>query len=91
MRNAEAGDDVSPNELSYFSDGYEGYGLGFNSFGEVVHCHKKVLALPRSLMKRTEDIHSPCGEQQGIDDWRHGGRGDSLDGCKLLAFVTGPH
>ena len=62
---AETGDDVSPNEPSYFSCSYRGYGLGFYSFGEVVDCHKKILTLPRSFGERTEDIHSLCGEWQG--------------------------
>ena len=60
--NTEASDNASSNEPSYLSDGYRGYGLGLYPFGEVVNCHKKVLTLPRSLWKRAEDIHTPCGE-----------------------------
>ena len=88
-RDAEASDDVFPNEPSHFSSGYRSYGLSLYPFGEVVHRHKKILTLPRSLGERAEDIHSPCGKQQGADDWRHGGGGDLLDTGELLALVTG--
>jgi len=62
-RNAKVGDNVSPNEPSYFSGGYRGYNLDLYPFGEVVNYHKKVLALPRSLGERAKDIHTPCSER----------------------------
>ena len=52
-RNAEAGDDVPPNEPSYFSGGYRCYGLSLYPFGKVVGRHKKVLMLPRSFRGRS--------------------------------------
>jgi len=62
-RDAEAGDGVSPNGLSYLSGGYRGNNLSLYPFGEVVNRHKKVLVLPCSLGERAEDIHTPCGER----------------------------
>ena len=61
-RNVEASDNVAPNERSNFSSGYGGHDLSLYPFGEVVDCHKKLLALPRSLRKRVEDIPPICGE-----------------------------
>ena len=58
-RYAEASDAVPPNEPSYLSDGYGGYGLGLYPLGEVVHRYKEILALPCSLEERAEDVHSP--------------------------------
>jgi len=37
---AEASDDVLPNEPSYFGGGIEGDGLGLYPLGEVVYCNK---------------------------------------------------
>ena len=65
VRDAKEGDGVPPNELSYLRGGYGCYSLGLDPFGEVIHRHKEVLALPRSLGKRVEDVHSPM--------WRTGG------------------
>jgi len=72
-RDAEIGDDVPPNEPSYFSSGYKGYSLVLYPFGKVVDRYKKILTLHHSFGERAEDIHSPCGELQGADDWRHEG------------------
>jgi len=67
-RDADTSDNVLPNELTYFSGGYGGNTLGLYPFGEVVHCYEEVLTLPHSLGERAEDIHSLCGEWQGIDN-----------------------
>jgi len=60
---AEASDGVSPNKPSYFSSGYGGYSLGLYPLGEVVDCHKEVLAMLRSLGERAEDVHSLSSER----------------------------
>ena len=90
-RDAEAGDDVPPNELSYFGGGDGGVGFGLYQLGEVVYRYKEILSLPRSLGKRAENIHSPCGEWQEADNRRHGGGANSLDGGKFLKFLKSPH
>ena len=75
----------------HLSGGYGYDSLDFDPLGEVVHSHKKVLALACSLGKRAEDVHSLCGEREGVDYRRHDGGGDSLDGRELLTFVTSPY
>ena len=60
---AEVGDDVPPNEPSYFSGGYGGDSLGLYPFDKVVDHNKKILTLPRSFEERAEDIHTLCGER----------------------------
>jgi len=88
---AEASNDVLPNELSYFSGGDGGDSLSLNPLGEVVHCYKKILTPPHSFRERAEDIHSPSSEWQGTDNRRHRSGGYSLDELELLALVSGPY
>jgi len=88
---AETIDDVPLNEPAYFGFGYRGNGLGLYPLGKVVDRHKEILTLPSSFGKRAEDIHSPSSKRQRTDNRRHGSRGYSLDGGKLLALVTGPY
>ena len=87
MRDAKAGDDVPLNE----SGGYGCHSLDLDPLGKVIQHHEEVIALSSSLLKRSEDVHSPCGKWEGADYQCHSSGGDSLDGRQLLAFVTGPH
>ena len=59
---AEASDDVPPNEPSYFGGGERGDGFSLYSPGEVVYHYKEILSLPCSLGERAENIYSPRRE-----------------------------
>jgi len=87
-RDSKASDNVPSNEPSHFSGGYRGYNLDLYPFGKIVDRHKKVLMLPHSFGKTAEDIHSPCGERQGLTIGVMGVEGTLWMG---LTFVTGPH
>lgn len=72
------------------------YNNGGGSFShyplcKAVHCHKKVLALTHGFRERPQYVHAPSGKQLGTDDWCQGCGGPSLDGGKLLVFITGPN
>jgi len=62
VKNAKAGDNVSPNELLYFSGRYG----DLDPFGEVVHRHEKLLALPRSLGKRPRTSIPHVANDKGL-------------------------
>ena len=52
MRDAEAGDDVLPDEFSYFNSGNRSHCFDLYPLCEIIHGDKEVLALPSSLGKR---------------------------------------
>ena len=61
-RDAEPGNYATPYEFTHLSSGYRCDSLGFDLFGEVVHRHKKVLALDYGFVEKVEDVHPSRGK-----------------------------
>ena len=87
-RDAESGNDVPLDKPAHLCCGNGRDGLIFDLLGEVVHDHKKVLALACSSREGAKNVHAPGGKWEW-DDYRcHIGGGDLLDGRELLTLVT---